>query len=74
MPSTKSFSAGTCASTLLPTIRSACRPSPASRVAVSLPKNSTSDGIPRSSATLATLAAGSIPSTGTPACTNHCRR
>ena len=63
MPATKSLRSGTWASTLLPSSRSAAD-SPASERAVSRPKNSTSVGMPFCSATFATLAAGSIPSTG----------
>jgi len=44
MPATKSLSLGTCARTLLPMIRSARRPSAASRRARGSPKNSTSVG------------------------------
>ena len=74
MPATKSLTSGTWASTLLPIRRSGRRPSAASCLASSTPKKRTSVGTPRSSAAAATLAAGSIPSTGMPALTNHCSR
>ena len=65
-PATKSFRSGTCARTLLPTIRLARLPSSTELCAVSRPKKSTSVGTPRSSAASATLAAGSIPRIGMP--------
>ena len=74
IPATNEFRSGTCASTLFPATRSACTPSAASARATSSPKNSTRVGMPRSIATCATLAAGSMPSTGRPFSTNHCRR
>ena len=73
MPATKSLRSGTWASTLLPSSRSAARSGP-SAVAVSRPKNSTSVAMPRSSATSATFAAGSMPSTGTPRCLKNWSR
>ena len=44
MPATKSLRSGTCASTLLPMMRSARLPSATSRSASVVPKNSTSVG------------------------------
>ena len=55
---------GTWARTLLPTTRSAMRPSAASSFATCVPKKRTRVGTPFSTAALATFAAGSIPSTG----------
>ncbi len=66
MPATKSLRSGTWASTLLPMMRSARLPSATSSAASLRPKKSTRVGMPLSIATLATLAAGSMPSTGTP--------
>ena len=74
MPATKLFTSGTWARTLLPMIRSATVPSPTSFDASSAPKNSVSVGTPFSSATLATLRAGSMPRTGMPFSTNHWSR
>ena len=74
MPATKLFRSGTWARTLLPMIRSAMVPSPASFDASSAPKNSVSVGMPLSTATSATLRAGSMPSTGMPFATNHWSR
>src|SRR4029078_6605582 len=71
IPPTKSFRSGTCASTLLPSMRSACWPASASSRAVSTPKNFTRVGTPFDSATFATLAAGSIPREGIPPRTEH---
>ena len=65
MPPTKSLMSGTCASTLLPTIRSAW-PLGARRCASSTPKNSVTVGMPLAIAASATLAAGSMPRTPTP--------
>ena len=49
-PATKSFRSGTCASTLLAQIRSACRPAAARALrAVATPKNATSVGTPLAS-------------------------
>ncbi len=66
MPATKSLRSGTWARTLLPTIRSAPTPSETSCLASRTPKKSTRVGMPFSTAARATLAAGSMPSTGTP--------
>ena len=64
-PATKSFKAGTWASTLLPTSRSAETPRPASSSALRFEKNAHSVGMPACRAASAMLAAGSMPSTGT---------
>ena len=71
MPSTKSWRSGTCASTLLPMSRSAPVPSATSSDAVATPKKRIRVGIPIAFAASATFAAGSIPSTGTPASLNQ---
>jgi hypothetical protein len=73
MAPTKSLRSGTWASTLLPRSRSARRCA-ASFVATGTPKNSTSVGTPFSTATSATLAAGSMPRTDTPRATKYCSR
>jgi hypothetical protein len=49
-------------------------PSPAIAVAVSVPKNATRVGIPRSIAVAATFAAGSTPSAGIPRSTKYWSR
>ena len=66
MPATKSFTSGTCASTLLPISRSACVPSATSSRAVCRPNSLAIVGTPLTTAASATLRAGSIPRTGTP--------
>ena len=66
MPATKSFRSGTWASTLLPTMRSALPYVSTTSSATAVPKNRTRVGMPSATATAATLAAGSIPSTRTP--------
>ena len=60
-PATKSLRSGTCASTFLPSTRSPCPRSAASRRAVAAPRNSTAVGTPLAIATSATFAAGSTP-------------
>ena len=75
IPATKSHRSGTCASTLLPSSRSACFPSPASSLANFSPKNFTRVGtFLFSTATFATFTAGSMPSTGTLLFTKYCSR
>ena len=75
MPATKSLRSGTWASTLLPMIRSALHAFGDQLLRRALtPKNSTRVGTPLSTAALATLAAGSMPSTGTPSGRKCCRR
>ncbi len=64
MPATKSFRSGTWARTLFPSSKSACLPWARSSRAVLTPKNFTRVETPLSTATAATFAAGSIPSTG----------
>ena len=66
MPSTKSCRSGTCARTLLPTMRSALSSS-GSLPASSVPKNAATVGTPRSCATSATFSAGSTPECRDPA-------
>ena len=74
-PARKPLKSGTCAITLRPRMTSARVPSEASRRPRSRPNHSTSVGTLRvSRATAATLAAGSIPSTGTPAAAKNCSR
>jgi len=73
-PRTKSLMSGTWASTLLPSTRSAAPNSAAIARPVASPRKSTRVGTPRASAARATLAAGSMPSTGTPAATKCCSR
>jgi len=65
-PSTKSLTSGTCASTLLPSMRSGAKPSVFSAVAVSAPKKATRLGTPAAIAASATLPEGSMPRTETP--------
>ena len=67
-PATKSLRSGTCASTLLPTSRSAVPLRGAQARAALAPKNSTTVGTPARLGDRATLAAGSMPSTGMPRC------
>ena len=74
IPATKSLMSGTCANTLLPITRSARSPPSTSFAARPAPKNSTSVSMPRSSATVATFAAGSMPSTGMSRSTKYWRR
>ena len=73
-PSTKSLMSGTCASTLLPSIRSGAKPSAFSAAAVSTPKKRTRLGMPAAIAASATLPEGSTPSTFTPRSRKNCRR
>ena len=73
-PAAKSLMSGTCANTLLPMSRSAASPSSASCRASRSPKNSTRVVTPRARAASATLAAGSMPSTGMPAAWKYCSR
>ena len=75
MPATKSLRSGTCASTLLPMMRSACWPS-----ADQLCGEPHAEEVDQrrdalvDRATSATLAAGSMPSTGTPSGRKCCSR
>ena len=66
MPATNELTFGTCASTLLPRIRSAGPPEATISPAVSSPKNLTSVSTPFRRAASATFAAGSTPSAGMP--------
>ena len=75
MPATKSHRSGTWARTLLPSSRSACFPSDGQFRSQLLAKELHQCGdILLLRATLATLAAGSIPSTGMFFCTKYCSR